>query len=150
MKAAYIALGALALAGAYALQAQTGSTPAKTPGMMTQGDPTLGKTSPQLAEGRAVYEHWCAPCHAPDPKLAGTAALRVKYEGELPAALVHREDMDKDTIAYFVRNGVAWMAPFRKTEITDAQLDQLTDFLTAPLEQRGVNPADVKTKGAGK
>lgn len=92
----------------------------------------------RLAEGKAVYEKWCAPCHADSPRLAGTLALQTKYEGKIPAALELRTDMTPETVSYFVRNGVAWMAPFRKTEVSDAQLAAIGAYLTAPLEQRGL------------
>ncbi len=98
-----------------------------------------GPGAPELQEGKAVYAHWCAPCHAADPGLAGTLALQNKYEGSLPAALEDRTDLQPAVISYFVRNGVAWMAPFRPTEISDAELEQLNAYLTAPLEQRGAH-----------
>ena len=100
-----------------------------------------GPAAPDLAEGKAVFAHWCAPCHAPSPRLAGTFALQHKYEGRLPAALEHRTDMAPALISYFVRNGVAWMPPFRPTEVSDAELAALTAYLTAPLDQRGA-PAE--------
>jgi mono/diheme cytochrome c family protein len=98
-----------------------------------------GPAAPALAEGRAVYAHWCAPCHAANPGLAGTRSLQAKYEGRLPAALEDRTDMTAPVIRLFVRNGVAWMAPFRPTEISDAELAQLSAYLTAPLDQRGAH-----------
>lgn len=104
----------------------------------------------RLAEGKAVYEKWCAPCHADSPRLAGTLALQTKYEGKIPAALELRTDMTPETVSYFVRNGVAWMAPFRKTEISDAQLAAISAYLTAPLEQRGLSAdALAKARAAG-
>jgi mono/diheme cytochrome c family protein len=126
-----IAVAAMALAAGGAVlgtaRAQEG-TPART-----------GPTAPTLAEGKAVYAHWCAPCHAPDPSLAGTMSLQAKYEGRVPAALEDRTDLAAPAISYFVRNGIAWMPPFRPTEISDAELEQLTDYLTAPLADRGAH-----------
>lgn len=98
-----------------------------------------GPTAPALEPGKRVYAEWCAPCHAVDPGLAGTLALQHKYGGELPAALEDRTDLTPETVAYFVRNGVAWMAPFRKTEISDAQLTALGAYLSAPLAERGAH-----------
>lgn len=85
--------------------------------------------APSVANGHAVFDKWCAPCHAPVAKLAGTLALQTKYGGQLPAALEQRTDLTPDIVAYFVRNGVAWMAPFRKTEISDAELADLGAYL---------------------
>ncbi len=87
-------------------------------------------TSPTSAStGKAVYEHWCAPCHAPGPGHPGTQSLQVKYAGKLPAVLLDRTDLSPQAVAAFVRQGVLLMAPFRKTEITDAELSALTAYV---------------------
>lgn len=93
----------------------------------------------RLTEGKAVFDKWCAPCHADSPRLAGTLALQTKYEGKIPAALELRTDLTPETVSYFVRNGVAWMAPFRKTEVSDAQLAAIGAYLSTPLERRGLS-----------
>ena len=98
-----------------------------------------GTTAARLEPGRDVYARWCAPCHAAYPRLAGTMSLQAKYSCSLPAALEDRTDLNAALIAYFVRNGVAWMPPFRPTEISDAELAQLTEYLTAPLAERGAH-----------
>lgn len=90
----------------------------------------------QLVAGRHTFEKWCAPCHANQPRLAGTLALQNKYRGEVPAALEKRGDLTPDVVRYFVRNGVAWMAPFRKTEISDTELTALAAYLASPLDRR--------------
>jgi mono/diheme cytochrome c family protein len=81
------------------------------------------------ASGEAVYEHWCAPCHAPGPGHPGTQSLQVKYGGKVPAVLLERTDLSPQAVATFVRQGVLLMAPFRKTEITDAELAALTAYV---------------------
>jgi (+)-pinoresinol hydroxylase len=81
------------------------------------------------ASGKAVYEHWCAPCHAPGPGHPGTQSLQVKYAGKLPAVLLERTDLSPQAVALFVRHGILLMAPFRKTEITDAELAALTAYV---------------------
>ena len=98
-----------------------------------------GTAAPELAEGKVVYDTWCTPCHGDAPRLAGTLALQTKYEGKIPAALELRTDLTPETVSYFVRNGVAWMAPFRKTEISDAELAAIGAYLSAPLEERGLS-----------
>lgn len=86
-----------------------------------------------LARGEAVYGRWCAPCHAADPrKHPGTAALQVLYKGEKPAVLTERRDLTPELVRSFVRNGVSIMPFFRKTEISDADLDALAAWLTQP------------------
>lgn len=96
-----------------------------------------GETAPKLRAGKAAYARWCAACHAPDPRLAGTLALQTKYEGAVPPALEDRTDLSPEAIAYFVRNGIAWMPPFRPTEIGDEELAGIGAYLTAPIGQRG-------------
>lgn len=81
------------------------------------------------ADGKEVYRRWCASCHAAGERQPGTNALQAKYRGELPAVLTERRDLDRDVVKSFVRNGVSIMPSFRKTEITDAQLDALADYL---------------------
>jgi mono/diheme cytochrome c family protein len=99
----------------------------------------------QIALGKQVFDANCASCHGPgigNPGAnfrTGTDALRVKYNGTLPALLEERTDLTPETIAYFVRTGVSVMAPFRKTEIDDAQLAALEAYL-------GRNNPDLKPK----
>ncbi len=82
-----------------------------------------------LESGRAVYEHWCAPCHAAGPGHPGTQSLQVKYGGRIPPVLLDRTDLTPQLVAQFVRQGVLSMAPFRKTEITDAELAALAAYV---------------------
>lgn len=81
------------------------------------------------ATGERVYEHWCAPCHAPGPGHPGTQSLQMKYGGKTPAVLLERKDLSPQAVALFVRQGVLLMAPFRKTEISDAELAALADYV---------------------
>jgi mono/diheme cytochrome c family protein len=81
-------------------------------------------------DGKAVYEHWCAPCHAPGPGHPGTQSLQMKYQGKLAAVLLERTDLTPPVVSVFVRQGVLLMAPFRKTEITDAELAALSSYVT--------------------
>jgi len=116
-----------------------GALIALTLGAAHAAEPRGGETASHLREGKAVFAQWCAPCHAANPRLAGTLALRTRYGEEKPAALEDRTDLDPAVTEYFVRNGIAWMPPFRPTEISDAQLAALTAYLSAPLEQRGAH-----------
>lgn len=82
-----------------------------------------------LDHGKVVYEKWCSPCHAPGPGHPGTQSLQLKYGDSLPAVLEERSDLTDDIVKTFVRQGVLMMAPFRKTEITDAELTDLAAYL---------------------
>ncbi len=88
-----------------------------------------------VARGKQVFDEWCAPCHAPGPRHPGTQALDVLYRGEKPGALEERTDLLPEITRAFVRSGVSVMPPFRKTEISDADLDALAAYL-APRDRR--------------
>jgi len=91
----------------------------------TQGSP--------VERGAAVFNNWCSACHSRGPQNApGTASLQAKYQGSVPAALEDRRDLTPEVVKVFVRNGVAMMAPFRKTEVSDGDLEALAAYLARP------------------
>jgi mono/diheme cytochrome c family protein len=94
-----------------------------------QGRTTSAANSAQLERGKAVYQEWCAACHDPGPRHPGTQALEVLYKGAKPAALEERTDLVPKLTETFVRRGVSVMPPFRKTEISDADLAALAVYL---------------------
>ncbi|OJW61593.1 MAG: hypothetical protein BGO57_06580 [Sphingomonadales bacterium 63-6] len=65
-------------------------------------------------------------------------ALQRRYEGEVPAALELRDDLDGDTLRLFVRNGIGAMPMFRKSELSDADVDAVAAYLKATAEASGV------------
>lgn len=81
--------------------------------------------------GRQVYTQWCAICHEGGPGMAGTESLQRKYKGEMPALLRERTDLSPELVATFVRTGIKSMPSFRKTEISDAELEALGSYLSA-------------------
>ncbi|WP_428102130.1 c-type cytochrome [Candidatus Rariloculus sp.] len=83
-----------------------------------------------VERGEAVYQYWCNSCHGPEMLKPGTAALAIKYQGALPAALTERTDMVPAFVELMVREGVSMMPFFRPTEVSDADLDALTAYLT--------------------
>jgi mono/diheme cytochrome c family protein len=84
-----------------------------------------------VERGAAVFNNWCSACHSRGPQNApGTASLELKYQGSVPAALEDRRDLTPELVKLFVRNGVATMAPFRKTEVSDADLEALAAYLS--------------------
>ncbi|RYD82412.1 MAG: cytochrome c [Sphingomonadales bacterium] len=88
------------------------------------------------ADGEGIYRHWCAHCHSAGRGNPGTESLQVKYKGERPAVLLERTDLAPQAVAVFVRQGVLSMAPFRKTEITDAELDALSAYVARGFAAR--------------
>lgn len=115
-----IALGVGALAGSAAL-AQTVVREIERPDM----------------PGRLVFEQQCAPCHGTgpgddgSPTLPGTAALDRKYGGDRPGQLELRSDLPAPVLRVILRRGSGAMPMFRKGELTDAQIDQLAEYIAA-------------------
>jgi mono/diheme cytochrome c family protein len=82
------------------------------------------------SRGHQVFDKWCAPCHGPGLAKPATAALQFKYKGDPPALLEQRTDLTPEIVRTMVRTGVYTMPPFRKTEISDDDLDALTAYLS--------------------
>ena len=80
--------------------------------------------------GERVYIKWCAECHA-SAMGPGTQALERRYKGEVPAILDKRPGMPVEFVEYTVRHGMLSMPPFRKTEISDAELAALATYLAS-------------------
>jgi (+)-pinoresinol hydroxylase len=100
---------------------------------------SLPAQTPSETNGKAVFDKWCTPCHgAVAPKnvmfgtgaLAGTSALAVKYKGKVPAVLEQRTDLTPALIKTVVRHGLYGMPVTRKTEISDAELEDVVAYLT--------------------
>ena len=91
----------------------------------------------QIERGKALYDYWCGTCHGPElglpgfDGLPGTQQLRLKYRNtDIPAVLDERTDLVPEFIKVIVRQGVSFMPHFRKTEINDAELDDIAAYLT--------------------
>jgi len=82
------------------------------------------------AAGEAVYTRWCVHCHSSGRGNPGTDSLQVKYSGKVPAVLLERTDLSPEAVSLFVRQGVLSMPPFRKTEVTDAELAALSSYVS--------------------
>ena len=108
---------ALAIAAALVL-AVAGSAVAQP-----QADPA------QIHRGHDVFQYWCATCHGAGPGHPATDALRAKYHDAKPALLEDRRDLTPDQVRFFVRHGVSIMPFFRKTEVSDADLDAIGAYL---------------------
>jgi len=81
-------------------------------------------------KGYVQYQDYCSMCHGPGPGEPGTMALQAKYKGAEPALLAERTDLTPALIKTYVRNGISIMPIFRKTEISDADLDAIAAYLT--------------------
>jgi (+)-pinoresinol hydroxylase len=81
-------------------------------------------------DGAAVYKKWCAPCHAPGVTHPGTHALQAKYKGDWNGVLTEWQDLTPDYVRLTVRKGISVMPQFRKTEISNPELDALARYVT--------------------
>lgn len=89
--------------------------------------PVFSADGATIQNGQKVYEYWCTTCHG--PALPGTVALETKYKGAKPGLLSERTDLMPAATKTFVRKGVSVMPFFRKTEISDSDLDALAAYL---------------------
>jgi mono/diheme cytochrome c family protein len=103
------------------------------------GNPAPGQTVPSEMNGKIVFDKWCTPCHGAEaPKtgmfaagaLPGTLALGLKYQGKVPAVLEQRTDLAPAFIKTVVRHGLYGMPITRKTEVSDAELEDIVAYLT--------------------
>jgi (+)-pinoresinol hydroxylase len=92
--------------------------------------PTPIAIKPDQPTGYVQFQRACAVCHGGGPGKPGTRALAAKYRGSLPALLEDRTDLEGPYIKQVVRQGLTVMPFFRKTELSDADLDAITTYLT--------------------
>ena len=81
--------------------------------------------------GYLQYQNYCSSCHASGPEARpGYEALKARYGDKEPAALSDRTDLTPELVKTMVRTGISIMPFFRKTEISDADLDAIAAYLT--------------------
>jgi mono/diheme cytochrome c family protein len=89
-----------------------------------------------ISRGEQVYADYCAVCHGAGVGMPGTDALKAKYRGLLPELLTERKDLSPAFIREVVRRGISTMPFYRKTELTDADLEALVGFLSRSSANR--------------
>jgi (+)-pinoresinol hydroxylase len=80
--------------------------------------------------GKQVYDKWCTPCHGAGEGKPGTISAAALYKGAKPAVLSDRTDLTAAGIKTAVRSGVYIMPRFRKTEVSEAELEGIVAYLT--------------------
>jgi mono/diheme cytochrome c family protein len=85
--------------------------------------------------GYVQFQKFCSVCHGEGPGMPGTLALQSKYKGARPALLEKRTDLKPAFIKFCVRNGISVMPSFRKTEVSEADLDAIMEFLARNNKQ---------------
>jgi (+)-pinoresinol hydroxylase len=130
-----------AVAAAVALGELSVATDAPSTRTTNSGQPTISWTwttitpKPGEPRGYVAFQRACAVCHGSGPA-PGTRALRAKYQGKLPALLEERRDLAPDYVRFVARHGTTVMPPFRKTELSDADLDAIVAYLTRKRPSR--------------
>jgi mono/diheme cytochrome c family protein len=102
--------------------------------MLAMAGNSLAADPEHVARGEKLFQYWCATCHGAEPReggrfLPGTASLMAKYKGEKPAALEQRTDLLPAYVEVVIRHGSAGMPFFRKTEISNADMEAIAAYL---------------------
>jgi (+)-pinoresinol hydroxylase len=97
--------------------------------------PVLSADAVAPTSGKALFDRWCAECHAPGHGYPGTQQLG-RAKGEKMAVLEQRQDLNAGLIRYVVRNGQVAMSAYRPSEISDAELDQIAAYLAPPKKRK--------------
>lgn len=82
-----------------------------------------------IHDGKTLYELYCIACHDQGPGHPGTMRLQERV-GEEQAALLDRDNLPPEYIKLVVREGFKLMPPFRHSEISDRQLDELAAYIS--------------------
>jgi len=81
--------------------------------------------------GKESWDLFCEGCHRPDVEGPGTVMLQRRF-GDERMAIKGSTTLAPNYIKQVVRNGLLEMAPLRPTDITNAELDLLIEFLATP------------------
>jgi mono/diheme cytochrome c family protein len=82
---------------------------------------------PGATGGEALYVEYCAMCHAPNGMGTGLLARRGRPE----ALLEKRGDLAAAYVVLAARNGIGNMPAIPRGEVSDAQLQEIADYLAA-------------------
>ena len=92
----------------------------------------------EVVLGKQVFDDWCGICHGPPDGASGggTETLAALYrDAELPAQLEDRADLTEELVVTLTREGRNTMPNFRKTEISDSELEALVAYLVEEGEE---------------
>jgi mono/diheme cytochrome c family protein len=78
--------------------------------------------------GKEVFYRHCVHCHGAGDDMTGTRQL-ARTRGEDKALLTERDDLPAEYIRMIVRQGLKAMPAFVPSDLTDAQLQALAEYL---------------------
>jgi cytochrome c5 len=82
-------------------------------------------------DGKSLFEAHCTTCHASGSGHPGTARLAIDM-GADNAVLTERKNLSPEQVTLAVRQGFQMMPPFRQTELSDAEVKAIADWLANP------------------
>ena len=124
-----IILVAAALAGGAALAQgqQTDAAPAQPPpGPPPMPKPVTLVDRPEAAGGEALYVEFCAMCHAPNGMGHGLLGRRIDTPD-----LEKRDNLPAQYVVLAARQGIGNMPAIPRGEESDAELQELAEYLAA-------------------
>jgi (+)-pinoresinol hydroxylase len=98
-------------------------------GPLAAREPVL---TPHQEQGRKLYHSTCLYCHG--EKVWGTFALQRRL-GAGHGLLEKRTDLVAPFVRNVVRNGLGSMPAYRRTELSDADIEAIAAYLTRPRAQ---------------
>ena len=129
-----VALSLVLLGALAAWPPTTAADPQPPPGGSAWVRATVNATG--QPRGYVEYQKFCSACHAAGPEARpGYEALKARYGEKEPAALSDRTDLTPELVKTMVRTGISIMPFFRKTEVSDADLDAIAAYLTRNNKQ---------------
>ena len=78
--------------------------------------------------GEELFVLFCRACHGPGPQHPATSKLAIT-KGADKSVILNRDDLPAEYIAHVVRNGLLGMPPLRPTDVTDAELERLVQYV---------------------
>lgn len=78
-------------------------------------------------DGKKLFEATCNYCH--NPKGWATERLRTRLD-ESRVLIAERSDLNRDYIRFVVRNGLVNMPAYTPTDLNEAQIQSISDYLT--------------------
>lgn len=94
----------------------------------TPGAAPTTAASAQPVPGKLAFDRWCAECHAAGIGHPGSQQLE-RLRGAKLALLESRPDLEPAFIRQVVRHGQNAMPAYRPSEIDDATLEQIAQYL---------------------